>query len=347
MSCFASARIVSIAAILVLFAVEYSVAEDARVVFDVPDRIECKDVTPAKCAAMHPTVKVIEAKFRISASLAEGAEESLVDFTYMISSPNLRLKILDYLPNTTLESRYADDRIEVADFTKETDTQSAEARVGYSIFSLNALATRVAQKTEQNNYEKIAPKSLVLASGTMNRGHGVFYKLRPSNSASLEGSKEFSFLAIVPRGWRGDWCTFVCSGRAAKKNLLGTQNVTAGVTKVDVGLYLCGDEEAGSLASKLCAIQQADNGALARQSAQEAMKIAATLNSPTSNVTLVNKVDTFLHQVTKTQHVQSSAQRKLEQSRIEMELVEEALGRMAGVELAAEVLGHGPIPVSR
>lgn len=322
-------------------------AEDARVVFDVPDRIECKDVTPAKCAAMHPTVKVIEAKFRISASLAEGTEDSLVDFTYMISSPNLRLKILDYLPNTTLESRYADDRIEVADFTKETDTQSAEARVGYSIFSLNALATRVAQKTEQNNYEKIAPKSLVLASGTMNRGHGVFYKLRPSNTASLEGSKEFSFLAIVPRDWRGDWCTFACSGRAAKKNVFGTQNYTAGVTKVDVGLYLCGDSEAGNLASKLCAIQQADDGALTRRSSEEAARIAATLNSPTSNFTLVNKVDSFLHQVTKTQHLQAAGRQKLEQSRIEMELVEEALGRLAGVQLAAEAVGRGPAPISR
>lgn len=347
MSCFASTRIVSLAAFVVLLVAERSGAEDARVIFDVPDRVECKDVTPAKCAAMHPTVKVIEAKFRISASLAEGKEESLVDFTYMISSPNLRLKILDYLPNTTLESRYADDRIEVADFTKETDTQSAEARVGYSIFSLNALATRVAQKTEQNNYEKIAPKSLVLASGTMNRGHGVFYKLRPSNSASLEGSKEFSFLAIVPRSWRGDWCTFACSGRAAKKNLLGTQNVTAGVTKVDVGLYLCGDEEAGTLSSKLCAIQQADDGALARRSSEEAAKIAASLHSPTSNFTLGTRVDSFFQQVTKVQHIQSPGQRKLEQSRIEMELVEEALGRLAGVQFAAEAAGHGPVTLPR
>jgi hypothetical protein len=347
MSCFTSLRSALFILVMALTSVASARAEDARVVFDVPDRIECKDVTPAKCAAMHPTVKVIEAKFRISASLAEGTEDSLVDFTYMISSPNLRLKILDYLPNTTLESRYADDRIEVADFTKETDTQSAEARVGYSIFSLNALATRVAHKTEQNNYEKIAPKSLVLASGTMNRGHGVFFKLRPSNSASLEGSKEFSFLAIVPRAWRGDWCTFVCSGRAAKKNLLGTQNVTAGVAKVDVGLYLCGDDEAGNLASKLCAIQQADNGALARQSAQEAVKIEATLHSPTSNFTLADKVDTFLHQVTKTQHVQSAGRQKLEQSRIEMELVEEALGRLAGVQFAAEALQRAPAPIPR
>lgn len=319
-------------------------AEDTRVVFDVPDRIECKDVTPAKCAVLHPTVKVIEAKFRISASIESGNESSLVDFTYMISSPGLRMKVLDYLPNTTLESRYADDRIKVEDFTSEADSMHAEAKVAYTIFSLNAVKNRLTQSTELNNYEKIAPKALVLASGTMNRGHGVFYKLRPSNTMSLEGSKEFSFLAIVPREWRGDWCTFVCSGRGEKKNLLGKTIETVGVSKVDVGLYLCGDEEAGNLASKLCAIQQADNGALARRSANEAAKISATLNSPTSNVnqTVAAKFDDLFHQVTRTNHFQTPAEKKLDEARLQMEQVEEQLGRLSGADLTNAPLTRAP-----
>jgi len=324
-------------------------AEDTRVAFDVPDRIECKDVTPAKCAVLHPTVKVIEARFRISASIESGSEASLVDFTYMISSPGLRMKVLDYLPNTTLESRYADDRIKVEDFTSETDSMHAEARVAYTIFSLNAVKNRLTQSTEQNNYEKIAPKALVLASGTMNRGHGVFYKLRPSNTMSLEGSKEFSFLAIVPRAWRGDWCTFVCSGRGEKKTLLGKQIETVGVTKVDVGLYLSGDDEAGNLASKLCAIQQADNGALARRSAHEAAKISATLNSPTSNVNfaVVAKFDDLVHQVTRTNHFQTPAEKKLEEARVRMEQVEELLAKLSGAELNPDPLTRAPGAVIR
>ena len=43
-------------------------ASDTKVVFDVPNKIECRDVTPEKCAAAHPNLKVIEAKFRISAN---------------------------------------------------------------------------------------------------------------------------------------------------------------------------------------------------------------------------------------------------------------------------------------
>ncbi|MCE9603824.1 MAG: hypothetical protein K8U03_02860 [Planctomycetia bacterium] len=319
-------------AVLFALSAQLARAEDAHVVFDVPDKIECRDVTPVKCAALHPLQKVIEVKFRVSAGLTKGSEESLVDFTYMISGPMLRMKILDYLPNTTLESRYADDRIEVADFSEESDTSSREARVAYTIFSLSAVKNQMSRKTEQNQYEKIAPKALVLASGTMNRGHGVFYKLRPSNSASLEGAKEFSFLAIVPRAWRGDWCTFVCSGRAEKKSVFGNSIVTVGVTKVDVGLHLCGDEQAGNLAARLCTLQQADNGALATLAAHEAERNSTTLSSPTSNVTLVGRVDDLFHQVTRTSHTQKPADKKLAAARQALAETEAELGRLSGAE---------------
>jgi len=270
-------------------------ADDLRVEFDIPDKIECRDVTPAKCAVMHPTQKVIEAKFRITANFTAGVEDSVVDFTYLITSPDLRLKVLDYLPNTTLESRYADDRIEVADFTENTDSTSAEAKVAYSIFSLNAVKNQINRKTEKNEYQRITPKSLVLASGTANRGHGVFYKLRPSNSESLEGSKEFTFLAIVPRDWRGDWCTFVCSARGSKKTLIGSTIVPGGLTKVDVGLFLCGDEQASGLADRLCALQEANGGALARYWSDEAAR--AMHASQSQGIPLFEKIDEFVQAV--------------------------------------------------
>lgn len=305
-------------------------AAEPRVLFDIPDKIECKDVTPPACAAAHPTRKVIEAKFRISAGFLEGNEETIVDFTYMISSPKMRLKILDYLPNTTLESRYADDRIEVADFTETTDAASAEARVAYSIFSLDAVKSHLHRKTEQNQYQKIAPKALVLASGTMNRGHGVFYKLRPSNDASLEGAKEFTFLASVPREWRADWCTFVCSARASKQSLLGTSVVCAGVTKVDVGLYLCGDQEAGDLADRLCLIQQENDGIVAKTSAKEAEAALETWNSHVDTVPVLSRVDGFFHELARKATVPKAKDARLEAAREAVREVEESLGRMSG-----------------
>jgi hypothetical protein len=213
-------------------------ASDNKVIFDIPSKIECRDVTPEKCAKAHPTMKVIEARFRISAGVVEGDESSIEDFIYLIASPGLRLKVLDFLPNTTLESTATGDRIEVTDNTESTDVVSGEARVAYSLISLNASKTTAKSKLESNRYERVAPKNLVLASGTVNRGYGVFYKLRPSSGVSLEGDKEFVVLCIVPKTWRGDWCSVTCSARSRKKSSGSARTVPSGIEQAHVGLFL-------------------------------------------------------------------------------------------------------------
>ncbi len=210
-------------------------------------------VTPDTCEALHPHLMVIEAKFRISASFVEGTEESVVDFVYMITSPELRMKIQDYLPNTTLESTLADDQIEVADTTENSNTTNTEAHVAYRVLTLGGSKAQTAKKTQADHYKTIASKALVLASGTTHREHGVFFKLRPSKGASLEGGKEFTFLAVVPKTWRGDWCSVVCAARANKKAHFSKPTVAlAGIEEAQVGLYMTGDREAGDLAEELC-----------------------------------------------------------------------------------------------
>jgi hypothetical protein len=255
-------------------------------------------VTPEKCAAAHPTMKVIEAKFRISASFVEGDESSTVEMVYMISSPEMRLKVLDFLPNTTLEST-AEDHIEVIDSTESTDALTGDAKVAYSILTLGGSANSTNKKTESNKYRKIPPKHLVLASGTVNRGHGVFYKLRPSQEASLEGAKEFMMLCIVPKTWRGDWCTVVCSARAKKRSTLSTTVAIAGIEQAHVGLYLEGDDEASRLSDTLTEVQLAHGGALARQLTREAAHTLEVLHSSPANDESTGFASEFLHRLSR------------------------------------------------
>ncbi len=164
-----------------------SYAWATQVSFDLPDTIECRDVTPRDFAAAHPSLKVIEAKLRISARINEGSEAEIVDFLYIITSPDKRMKFQDYLPNTTLESTLAEDRIEVAETTENTNATSADARVSYQVLALGGSKNQSAKKSESSHYKQIVPKALVLASGTTDREHGVFFKLRASKVASHRG----------------------------------------------------------------------------------------------------------------------------------------------------------------
>src|SRR5262249_18463351 len=90
-----------------------------EIAFDLPEVVECRDVTPAEFAAAHPTRKVIEGKFRISARVVEGQLADLVDMLYVLDSTHKSLRVQDYLPNTTLESAVVDDQIEVTDASEK------------------------------------------------------------------------------------------------------------------------------------------------------------------------------------------------------------------------------------
>lgn len=227
----------------------------AEIVFDLPESIECRDATPEDFAA-HEYLKVIEGKLRISARVVQGSESEIVDFLYHIASPDKRVRFQDYLPNTTLESAVAEDQIEIKDATESATTAGADVHVVYKLLALGGTLAQTSKNSEASHYRQIAPKELVVSSGTTDREHGVFYRLRPSRAASLEGAKEFTFLATVPKAWRGDVCTISCAARARKESLLSTSVVPAGARKAEVGLYLAGDAEAASLAEQLRRAQE-------------------------------------------------------------------------------------------
>jgi hypothetical protein len=236
----------------------------AKIVFDLPESIECRDVTPPEFAA-RDYLKVIEGKLRISARVAQGSEVEIVDFMYNITCPGTRVRFQDYLPNTTLESAVTNDQIEVKDATESAHSAGADVHVVYKLLALGGVLSQSAKNSESSHYRQIAPKELVVASGTTDREHGVFFRLRPSRAGSLEGAKEFTFLATVPKTWRGDVCTISCAARASQGALFSTAVVPAGRRVADVGMHLAGDAEAASLAEELRRVQETHAKLLASQ----------------------------------------------------------------------------------
>lgn len=253
----------------------------AEINFDLPESIECRDVTPPGFSAGE-YLKVIEGKLRISARVVEGAESEIVDFIYVINNPDKRLRFQDYLPNTTLESAVANDQIEVKDATEKANTASADVHVVYKILSLGGTLSQSTKDSEANCYRQIAPKELVVASGTTDREHGVFFRLRPSRAASLEGAKEFSFLATVPKDWRGDVCTISCRARVKKDSFWSDSVVPSGNRLEEIGLYLAGDAEAASLAEELRLVHESYLQLLTAQPPKPS--VFGTISSQTASV---------------------------------------------------------------
>jgi hypothetical protein len=168
-----------------------------------------------------------------------------------------------------------------------------------------------------------------LASGTINREHGVFFKLRPSKGASLEGAKEFTFLAIVPKTWRGDWCTIACMARTIKKSPFSTVSALAGIDQAHVGLYLSGDHEAGALADKLWKVQEANNGVLSKDMAKEAAHRFETMHAASSQGHSFVHYDEWSHFV-KSKFESKGVDQSLESAKAVILDLQDRLGKLSG-----------------
>ncbi len=153
----------------------------AQVGFDVPTAVECRDVTPPEFAIAHPRLKVVEAKVRISARMIEGTLSDIVEFSYVLKT-NPMMRITGYLPNTTLESSVAEDSIEITGASEHSKALGLDAHIAYKPALLGGTFNQGSKNSESSHYKQIAAKDLVLASGTIDREHGVFFRLRPSRS---------------------------------------------------------------------------------------------------------------------------------------------------------------------
>ena len=243
------------------------------------DRVSRRDA--GKMRRPHPHLKAIEGKFRLSARIARGSEAEVVDFLYMLISPSLRLKIHDYLPNTTLEKRLSGDNIEVAETTENT-LATTKTPTSATRSSTLALALKPIRQPSRITTSRSCPKALVLASGTTNREHGVFFKLRPSNGASLEGAKEFTFLAIVPKASRGDWCTLT-SPPARRRNLSFLRPSCWPASTSAHRPVPFGRSRGQRMAEQLCQVQEQNSELLTRELTSEAGRLLQSMHDATAN----------------------------------------------------------------
>ena len=231
--------------------------------FDIPFVISCRDVTPKDFAHKNPGKKLVEAVFRLSTFVRAGSEKDLKQCVYTFSDVKATetLLVSDFLPRTELGTEYAKP-IEVVN--------ERDAKIGVNLsahYEITATGDAGGQLKSSVKYEKLPPRETLLASGTIHEGYGVFFKLRPSSQTTLEGSKSFSAIFVVPRSWRGDWIRLECEAVGVDRALLPTlsHEVSSGMAGFSLALYLEGDSQAEEVAEQMAERQHELFDTLTRQ----------------------------------------------------------------------------------
>lgn len=228
-----------------------------KVHFDAAYAVPCRDVTPPDFAQLNPHERLVEARVSISSLIKSGSEDDLAEFFYRMVSPQRTLEIVDYLPKTTLATDIAGN-ISIEDKRERSASLGVSVSAGFP-HALNAGAnTGLGTKNGKTvHYEKLPPLESLTAAGTLYRGSGVYFKLRPSTRTSLEGGNEFVLMLRVPIQWRADYLQLDCQASGWKRGPVRAldERITSGAAGFLVALYLEGDDAARDAALELTAAE--------------------------------------------------------------------------------------------
>ncbi len=175
-----------------------SVAADSHSIvhFDIPPSVAADVVESGRGRAL------LQVELKLS-SMISSPETARIDQWLVRCQPRGQFaSIVDYSPRTETSSDIA-THIQVKQ-SKEKH-QSLGVGVNGDYFSSlrgNAGLDHTRKNIDSLQFDRLAPVHAVTAAGTINRGTGVYFKLRWTAEQILEGQKTFQLVLDVPDTWR-------------------------------------------------------------------------------------------------------------------------------------------------
>ena len=155
------------------------------------------------------------------------------------------ITIVDYAPRTESGSDLATP-IQVKNTTEKGSAMGIGLDGAYGhLARINAAADQSKKRTNSVQFDKVAPLHAVTASGTINRGRGVYFKLRWTAQQILEGEKTFRLTLKVPTNWRGSLMDVSVIAQGERKTFGWEREIkTLGSASFVVAVYKDQDTEA-------------------------------------------------------------------------------------------------------
>jgi hypothetical protein len=229
--------------ILVLGA-SFALAQDA-IQFDVPVVVEaCK--VPSELDGSNE--RLIEVVVPVSTLITGQDRDSIKEFNFQVHWNRNVYPLVDYAPRTQMQSS-------VEGLITVEERQEKNSNLGFhatgsltDVLNANANVGTSQKRSETLRFNQIPDQEILVASGTIQRGTGAFFRFHPSKQFTLEGGRDLIVTFRVPMNWRGGVLRVACSAEGKRKLFAGlTEPVTASKNFV-VPVYLKGDDQARQIA---------------------------------------------------------------------------------------------------
>lgn len=193
----------------------------------------------------------VTVQLRLSA-IIESPDEPRIDQWLIQCQPRGgTVTIVDYAPRTETTSDLASP-IQVKRTQESTNAVGLSVDGAYGHLVGNAGADLSKKNINTVQFDRIAPQHAVTAAGTINRGRGVYFKLRSTALQILDGEKTFAITLAVPAGWRGSLIDVAVVAQSRPKKFGWDRDPkTIGSAHFVVAAYRQGDREAAARAAAL------------------------------------------------------------------------------------------------
>ncbi|MGB7326784.1 MAG: hypothetical protein WBD31_18050, partial [Rubripirellula sp.] len=163
------------------------------------------------------------------------------------------ITIADYAPRTETASDVSSP-IQVKQVEEKNLTLGLSANGSYGHLANGSLgADQCNKNTNSFEFQRQAAVQAVTAAGTINRGRGVYFKLRWTAQQVLEGEKVFRITLAVPTNWRGSLMDVSVIAQSDRKKFGGfdRETKTIGSANFVVATYRAGDNVAADRAGRI------------------------------------------------------------------------------------------------
>ena len=211
------------------------------------------DLPPTVVATTQSAPNLVTLTLRLSSMIQSPSVPRIDQWMVTCRPRGENMAVVDYFPGTETASDVSTP-IQVKRSQENSQSLGIQLDGSYPHIAGATAGADVATKdSESVQFERTAPVHAVTAAGTIDRGRGVYFKLRWTATQVLEGEKQFLVTMRVPDGWRGSLFDVSVRAERTEKKFggLDRETVTLGAADFVIAAYREGDSQAQVQASEL------------------------------------------------------------------------------------------------
>ena len=215
--------------------------------FDVPAMLSAREIVASDTAPVSP-YKTIEIIVPVTSEIRAGDRKHIDEFRFDISWNRKIFPVVDYGPKSQTTS-HIEGLISVDQSHDSGGAISLNANSDkLEVLTLGGKADLSNKKNQRKSFQEIPEHQTLVASGTIKRGTGAFFRFHPSRTEILEGGRDVVIAYRVARDWQGGVLRVECRATGERK-VFGALTEPIDVAEAFiVPLYLDGDQQSLSAA---------------------------------------------------------------------------------------------------